>query len=109
MENKFYSINLDKDNDKVINKLSDLIDELKINEKIIVIINNEDSVAEYNIELVYVFGNEMIVAGMFGNGRETCEFFDEDNSLDCVEWLIENASYEYVGSKYKIAFYKEEL
>lgn len=105
---KVYSANTSKENIKLHRDLEKVITKLTPNEVLFVTGENADCRAEYEIRLTNILGNNMLVAGVYGNGREFCEFFDEENAIDVIDWLLENMGFEYLGEKYELTFYKED-
>ena len=108
MSKKVYSVNTSKENIRLHRDLGKVITKLTSNDVLFVTGENADCRAEYEVRLFNILGNDMLVVGMSGNGREFCEFFDEENVIDVIDWLLENMCFEYLGEKYKLTFYKED-
>ena len=109
MENKWYLVDTDKENEELEKALDRIIYSLTEIDKDTLIIEaeNEDCQIEYVVEKMEIIGNDMYVVGVSGNGREHCEFFNETDIQDLIDWLLENICFEYLGQKYKLKFYKD--
>lgn len=59
------------------------------NDRIKVIVESEDGVCEYGMEICHVLDNDYLAVGMMGNGQG--KIFDvSSESEDAVDWILED-------------------